>query len=606
MFFEPRIWNKSNEKISIPTTATADGFSGYAKDLIDGWISQYASGEGEFSVTAVQDAALPTEGYAITLQSNAISVRYADERGMIYAAVTLMQMSEFDELTVGEIADSPDCPFRGYRVFLPGRNSLDHFYAMVDFLVYYKYNAISLEIGGAMEYKRHPEINEKWIEFAAETHRYSGRAHEIQNGYNWAKNSIHTDNAEGGVLTQDEVREVIAYCRSRGLEVYPEVPSMTHSDYICLAHPEIAERAEDPYPDTYCPSNPRSYEIMFDVFEEVIEVFNPKIINIGHDELYSVCLCEKCRDKKPYEVFAEDVTRVRDFLAERGIRTAMWADKLLPVVSTDGYTYGGAGKDRVEGGKHIVFPPTFQCQSMLPRDVLMIHWYYVFGIEYDAMIHRHGYPMVLGNMSVSNVSNWRMRREWGMHGGTCSNWGSNAPVYMQRNCQYINLVMGAYALWSPTYDTAVLPQLTHASFAECYRKQFGDLSGYIEVVHTTDKSIPYKPFYDGEFIEDAVYSMGKYLLTYADGTTAEFPVVYGTNIASSKLGNSKDKEADPTVGVAEGALREVSYSTIPFNMDGRTVYRTAFKNPHPEKEVQSFTYLPVNGEVELFSVVYHK
>ena len=32
---------------------------------------------------------------------------------------------------------------------------------MIDLLVYYKYNSIILEIGGAMEYKRHPEINER-------------------------------------------------------------------------------------------------------------------------------------------------------------------------------------------------------------------------------------------------------------------------------------------------------------------------------------------------------------------------------------------------------------------------------------------------------------
>lgn len=602
MFFEPRVWKKTEEKIHLPATVTVGGFEGYAETVLSEWISRFANGEGTFSVTATQDTDIPTEGYVIVLRKDAAEVRYADLRGMIYAAVTLLQLSECDELTVGEISDHPDCEFRGYRVYLPGRKSLAEFKEMVDFLVYYKYNTISLEVGGAMEYKRHPEINEKWAEFAADTHRYSGRAHEIQNGYPWAKNSIHTDNAEGDILTQDEVREVIAYCRSRGLDVYPEAPTLSHTDYICLAHPEIAERAEDPYPDTCCPSNPRSYELMFDVLEEVIEVFEPEIVNIGHDELYSVCLCEKCRDKKPYELFAEDVTRIHDFLAERGIRTAMWADKLLPVVSNDGYTYGGAGKDRVEGRGRIFFPPTFQCQSMLPRDVLMIHWYYSFGFEYDAMIHRHGYPMIYGNMSVARVENWRMRREWGAKGGSCSNWGSNHPIYMQRNAQYINLVMGAYALWSPTYDTSDLPVLTQASFAECYRKHYGDLNGYIEVTHTTQKSIPYKVFYDGVFIEDEIYRMGKYVLTYTDGTVAEFPVVYGTNIASDKLGQTEEGEVDPTLGVAEAALYEVSYSTVPMGDGKRTVYRTAFKNPHPEKQVGSFVYHAENGDVDLLSV----
>ena len=55
---------------------------------------------------------------------------------------------------------------------------------------------------------------------------------------------------------------------------------------------EISERQNDPYPDTYCPSNPRSYEITFDILDEVIDVFHPKAINIGHDEFYSICVCD--------------------------------------------------------------------------------------------------------------------------------------------------------------------------------------------------------------------------------------------------------------------------------------------------------------------------
>ena len=144
--------------------------------------------------------------------------------------------------------------------------------------------------------------------------------------------------------------------------------------------------------------------------------------------------------------------------------------------------------------------------------------------------------------------------------------------------------------------------LTQASFAECYRKHYGDLNGYIEVTHTTQKSIPYKVFYDGVFIEDEIYRMGKYVLTYTDGTVAEFPVVYGTNIASDKLGQTEEGEVDPTLGVAEAALYEVSYSTVPMGDGKRTVYRTAFKNPHPEKQVGSFVYHAENGDVDLLSV----
>ena len=52
--------------------------------------------------------------------------------------------------------------------------------------------------------------------------------------------------------------------------MYKRQPLLSHSDYICLAHPELREREEDPYPDTYCPSNPDTYRIVFDILEDCL------------------------------------------------------------------------------------------------------------------------------------------------------------------------------------------------------------------------------------------------------------------------------------------------------------------------------------------------
>jgi len=81
--------------------------------------------------------------------------------------------------------------------------------------------------------------------------------------YPWYKNAIHMENGGGNFLTQEEVKELADYCRERMLEVIPEVPSLGHCDYLMMGHMDIAERPEDPYADTYCPSNPASYELLF-------------------------------------------------------------------------------------------------------------------------------------------------------------------------------------------------------------------------------------------------------------------------------------------------------------------------------------------------------
>lgn len=614
MYFEPRIWEQG-APVTLSAKAKVKG-KGYAADVLKKMVAERGKEDGtvlslrlETKLPAGMQVEASDETYAIEITETEAVLYGETDRARIYAAVTLQQMENHEGLFTGRLEDKPDAGFRGYRVYLPGRKSFQEFFNMIDTIVYYKYNHISFEIGGAMEYKSHPEINAAWKEFAAETHRYSGRAHEIQNGYNWAKNSIHTDNAEGDILTQDEVRELIAYCQKRGLEVYPETPFLCHSDYICLAHPDLREREEDPYPDTYCPSNPDVYPIVFDILEEVIEVFKPKMVNIGHDEFYTMCLCPRCKGKKPEEVYAGDIIKIHDWLAERGIRTAMWGEKLLPVVSGD-RRYGGSGDDRIcENGMQSLHPPTYLCQMLLPKDILMFHWFYSFGIQYDYVYHGQGFEVVFGNMAAERLELWRERRTMGVKGGSCSNWGSNHPEYMQRNGQFMHLIFGAFAMCSSTYTNDRQQEILERAFAEAFHLKYGNLNekSHIVITHSTPMEIEYKVFYDGIFIEDEVYHMGNYEVTYKDGTTALFEVKYGTNISNDTIpctlgGN----EAGFNVTMLdENALSEMAYSTIPFRKNGKTWYKTAFVNPYPEKKIMGIRYIPDTGaDVNVLSIEY--
>ena len=603
MFFEPQIWEKK-EVVTLSSLCTVTATDTYANELLTRLVAEWGKPPGTIETIVCSDT-LPAfyslndrgEGYAIEITEKQVILYGETVPARIYAAVTLLQMCNHGELFTGSLCDAPDCAFRAYRAYLPGRNSMQEFYDMVDTIVYYKFNAISLEIGGAMEYKKHPEINETWRAFSADMRSHSGRAQEIQNVHGWSKNSIHADNADGDILTQDEVREIVAYCRSRGLEIYPEVPTLSHSDYICLAHPELREREEDPYPDAYCPNHPDTYPLVFDLLSEIIEVFEPKVVNIGHDELYTVCRCERCRDLRPEDVYTKDIVTLHDWLAERGIRTMMWGDKLLPVILPTGKNYGGAGGIRYRDGVALEpHPVLFYCQTMLPKDIVMLHWYYPFGIEYDYVFHRNGFPMVYGNLKAYLVDHWRQRRQMGAKGGAVSNWGSNAPIYMQRNTQYFNIAFAAFAMWSSTYDDDRRIEVWQKVFFECFHRKYGNLSDkpYLTVTHTTDMLLTYHGFVDGIFIEPEIYHMGQYRLRYTDGTETYFDVTYGENISGSKIPcafGSNPMEFDPDT-LCDSALNEVSYSTVPLSVDGVTYYKTAFLNPHPDKEIESLTYVP--------------
>lgn len=537
---------------------------------------------------------------------------YAKEnRGFILAMTSLLEISERDNVVNdGVIYDYPMANIRGYRAFVPGRDQINDFIATLDFLVRYRYTSIVLEIGGAMQYERHPEINEKWIEYCRDVKRYSGRSHEIQaNTYPWKKNSIHADNGNGGYLTKDECRMLVAECRARGIEIIPECPTLSHCDYIVMAHPEIRERSNDLHADTYCPKHPDTYKIVFDVLDEVIEVFEPKSVNIGHDELYSVGICERCQGEIPWKLFVEDVKKLSDYLASHGVGTYMWGDKVLDA-RIGGKPYGGAEFTANCLGTEITVPPIHPSVDYMPKGITYMHWYWSHG--YDDVFINHGYPFVYGNLNHFwwHFSDWKKRIRAGALGGFVSNWGSSADIYMQRNSMYAELVGCAHALYSEDYDgdKYMLAGLVMKELF-AYRREQKTGKALISVVHSANVRIPYVRCFDGIFIEDKTSLLGHYKVNYEDGTEAMLPVRFGINIGYSGLSLKDITDYNKTVTRLEiGEYIQLACTTYPLHTDSCVYYLCEYENPHPESKIVSLEYIPIikNAEVKYSLVDYCK
>ncbi|HEY8400197.1 MAG TPA: family 20 glycosylhydrolase [Cytophagaceae bacterium] len=347
------------------------------------------------------------------------------------------------------------------------------------------------------------------------------------------------ENGEGSYLSQDTVRELVDYCKERKLNVIPEVPSLSHCDYLVMSHPEIREREEDPYPDTYCPSNPKSYELLFDVLDEVIEVFEPQIINIGHDEYYSIGICDKCKGKKAEEIFAEDIKKIHAYLAQKGIKTMIWGEKLLNARGKDGRGIGGAevrmyqAWDMEKGEFLGIIPATYKAIDLVPKDLEILHWYWSIDEKLEEAFHERGLRVTYGNYRGSKFTNWHYRIGRGVVGGIISNWSSLREENLQRNGVLFEIVFSAQMFWNRSYDESRKDELVRETFEELFRykqsmlskrKGFNELKEemcrYIKVLHTTDKRIEYKQFVDGVFIEKDVYKLGDYVILYEDGTEA--------------------------------------------------------------------------------------
>ncbi|MDD6236810.1 MAG: family 20 glycosylhydrolase [Clostridiales bacterium] len=547
------------------------------------------------------------DAFCILIEENEI-VAYSNTLcGLIYAAWALVDWCQDGIWRHGLIYCTPKCDFRGLKIFLPAPEELVYFHEVVDTALSLRCNTVILEVGGAMEYKHHPEINEGWVEYARFMNESSGKTIQIQEQYSWAKNSIHTQNGGGGYLSQDTVRELVKYCRERGMEVIPEVPSLSHSDYLLTRHPELAERKEDPFPDTYCPSNPDSYALLFDVLEEVIDVFDPKVVHIAHDELNSIAICEKCKTLDSAQIFAEDIKTIHGFLHKKGISTMMWSDKLLNAHCASGYAFGGAAavKDTFDWHYESV-PATWQAIDLIPRDIQVMHWIWTVDRRLDEDLLSRGFATVFGNLNGPAVPEFERRLRAGINGGCVSNWSALHPDYICRNGIFFNLAFCAVVFWGD-YREEDYAQRAVEILTYCFERQQRNVlnDSYFDILHTTDFVRPFQFYFDGHMVDRSKDSIGYYQITMSGGNTVQVPVIFGENIAASTNHFSQKPNGEFDQLEYCTSLLEISGNAVPVWQSNEMVYRCVYPNPYPEQQIVSAKFVPASSffnQVKLYSI----
>jgi hypothetical protein len=346
------------------------------------------------------------EGYVLQVSPNLVLIGGSDDRGAFYGLQSLRQLvgRENGQLQIPgvRIRDWPDKPFRGVKLYLPGRDHIPFFKRFIrDFVALYKFNTLIMEMNASMRLDSHPELNSGWLEFTRDTnysrHNYPpGPVHEL------IQNSSHQDTADGGFLEKEEVAELARWVKQNHIELVPELPSFTHSYYLLSVHKDLAEVPGEKWPDTYCPSNPKSYELLFEVYDEYIDLLQPKMIHAGHDELFApIGLCSLCGNKDIGERYGEDVKKIHDHLAARGVQLAIWGDMLLQGVrgvglqenhTSDGWKYYAAGGMTPQ-----------QVERLIPKDTLIFNWFWdePKALESEAQLDQMGFKQIYGNFTPS-------------------------------------------------------------------------------------------------------------------------------------------------------------------------------------------------------------
>ena len=488
---------------------------------------------------------------------------------------------------------------RGVKFFLPGPSDREmaDFTEVLCLVRSLGYDFVMLELGGAMPYARHPEINAAWLKYTAFMNEYPGKTQEIQNSQRWAKNSIHTDNGHGQALSRQQVEALVVCCRELGLEIVPEVPLLSHADYLLQAHPELAERPEDPYPDAACPLHPAYFPLVRDILEEVVALFRPRRVNIGHDECYSIGLCPRCKGHEAPRLYADEINRTAALLRGMGVATMIWAEKLLDAHFPKGTPIGGAEIPPTPAceGRAALHP----CGPLLDKDIQMLHWYWGINRRYDRRYEELGLDFWYGNFAPALMPEMASRlASPRCKGFVVSNWGATDLTTMQRNGILHKIFYAALAT-DGKHDPDDFETLD-AEAREQVRRLMSPRGPTVEIVHTTHTTRKFRYFYDGYYLDERFYRMGDHILEDETGASHRLPVVFGRHLSNDdvRLGRWLDASGFYDTYALDMLALETTGTALPFRAaDGRVFYRTAYPHPAPGQRLRYVRFEPASAFV---------
>ena len=104
---------------------------------------------------------------------------------------------------------------------------------------------------------------------------------------------LHQKGSDGLYYTQEEMKDIVSYASNLGIRVVPEFDVPGHATSWLTAYPEIGskenttyeiERNSGIFDPTLNPMNPKTYEIIEDVFTEMAAIFPDTYFHIGGDE----------------------------------------------------------------------------------------------------------------------------------------------------------------------------------------------------------------------------------------------------------------------------------------------------------------------------------
>ena len=204
-------------------------------------------------------------------------------------------------------------------------------------------------------------------------------------GYNmlqlYTEDTYEVDNEEyfgymRGRYTQEELKDIVAYCESIGVEVIPCIQTLAHLEHIFRWKPyaEINDLGAALFV-----GEERTYELIENMFKTLRKCFSSQYAHIGMDEAHLLGLgkyYEKHGMQNRFEILQKHLSRVMEIAEKYNFKPIMWSDMWFRL-----------------GNKGEYYPenPTLpeDVISLIPQDLGLVYWdYYHTDKEYMVKMMR--------------------------------------------------------------------------------------------------------------------------------------------------------------------------------------------------------------------------
>jgi hexosaminidase len=300
---------------------------------------------GDSLITIRTEPGFAAEAYRLEVSPHRITISATTAAGLFYGAVTLWQLlpagPSGGEIAAQTIIDEPRYPWRGLML-----DSARHFQSpafvrsMIDWMAWHKLNVLHWHLtddqGWRLEIRKYPKLTSvgAWRIPASLPGSPSPKRY-------------------GGYYTQQQVLDIVAFAATRHVQIVPEIDMPGHAQAALAAYPELS--AIDSHPSLPVSAkwgihshlfnlDPRTFEFLQNVLDEVMQLFPSRYIHIGGDEAVkdewnaSAAVQARARqlgisDSSALQTYFTQ--KISDYLSTKGRRAVGWDEIMQPGLGAD-------------------------------------------------------------------------------------------------------------------------------------------------------------------------------------------------------------------------------------------------------------------------------